>query len=261
MSNYETLIVTQTEETMKVTLNRPKLNLFNQRMVEELIQVWHSLRHNTSARFVILTANGNHFSAGADLKEVGEGELSAVDARRLQLAGHEMMRSLENVEQVTVAVLRGIVCGAGMAVAQACDFRIMSEDSYFVVPETNIGTYYTWGCTPRLVRMVGASKAMEIIMTCDPIPAPEAYRLNLANKVVPDNKVMEASREFIAKIASKSPTCIRITKKIALGASMEGFGNMFVCEPELMQEVVYTGETREGIEAFMQKRPPDFSKA
>ena len=260
MSNYETLIVTQTEETMKVTLNRPKLNLFNQRMVEELIQVWHSLRHNTSARFVILTANGNHFSAGADLKEVGEGELSAVDARRLQLAGHEMMRSLENVEQVTVAALRGIVCGAGMAVAQACDFRIMSEDSYFVVPETNIGTYYTWGCTPRLVRMVGASKAMEIIMTCDPIPAPEAYRLNLANKVVPDNKVMEASQEFIAKIASKSPTCIRITKKIALGASMEGFGNMFVCEPELMQEVVYTGETREGIEAFMQKRPPDFSK-
>ncbi len=261
MNKYDTLLVEQTEEIMTVTLNRPKLNLFNQRMVEELIQVWHSLRHNISARFVILTAQGNHFSAGADLKEIGEGELSAVDARRLQLAGHEMMRSLENVEQVTVAAMRGIVCGAGMAVAQACDFRIMSEDSYFVVPETNIGTYYTWGCTPRLVRMVGASKAMEIIMTCDPIPAPEAYRLNLANKVVPDNKVMDASQEFIAKIASKSPTCIRITKKIALGASMEGFGNMFVCEPELMQEVVYTGETQEGIEAFMQKRSPDFSKS
>ena len=260
MSNYETLIVDQSEETMMVTLNRPKLNLFNQQMVEELIQVWHSLRHNTNARFVILTAQGNHFSAGADLKEIGDGELSAVDARRLQLAGHELMRSLENVEQVTVAALRGIVCGAGMAIAQACDFRIMSEDSYFVVPETNIGTYYTWGCTPRLVRMVGASKAMEIIMTCDPISAQEAYRLNLTNKVVPDNNLMENTREFIAKISSRSPTCIRITKKIALGASMEGFGNMFVCEPELMQEVVYTGETREGIQAFIQKRPPNFSK-
>ena len=261
MSKYETLLVEQAEEIMTVTLNRPKLNLFSQQMVEDLIQVWHSLRHNTTARFVILTAQGNHFSAGADLKEIGEGELSAVDARRLQLAGHEMMRSLENVEQVTVAALRGIVCGAGMAAAQACDFRIMAEDSYFVVPETNIGTYYTWGCTPRLVRMVGASKAMEIIMTCDPIPAPEAYRLNLANKVVAEDKLMEETREFIAKIASKSPTCIRITKKIALGASMEGFGNMFICEPELMEEVIYTGETREGIEAFVQKRPPDFSKA
>jgi len=258
MSTYNTLIVKQTDEIVTVTLNRPKLNLFNQPMVEELIQVWHSLRHNSTARFVILTAQGNHFSAGADLKEIGQGELSAEDARRGQLAGHEMMRSLESVEQVTVAALKGIVCGAGMAIAQACDFRIMAEDSYYIVPETNIGTYYTWGCTPRLVRMVGASKAMEIIMACDPIPAQEAYRLNLANKVVPNNIVLEATQEFIAKIASKSPTCIRLTKKIALGASMEGFGNMFICEPELMQEVVYTGETQKGIEAFIQKRQPKF---
>jgi enoyl-CoA hydratase/carnithine racemase len=258
MSNYETLLFEQTGEIVTVTLNRPKLNLFNQKMVEELIQVWHSLRNNPTARFVILTAGGNHFSAGADLKEIGQGKLSAEDARRMQLAGHEMMRSLESVEQVTVAALQGIVCGAGMAVAQACDFRIMAEDSYYIVPETNIGTYYTWGCTPRLVRMVGASKAMEIIMTCDPIPAQEALRLNLANKVVPNNIVLESTQEFIAKIATKSPTCIRLTKKIALGASMEGFGNMFICEPELMQEVVYTGETQEGIEAFIEKRSPKF---
>ena len=258
MDSYETLRCDQSDEIVTVTLHRPKLNLFNTQMVEELIQVWHSLRNNTSARFVILTADGDHFSAGADLSEFGGGEFKAEDARIHQLAGHEMMRSLENLEQVTVAALRGIVCGAGMAVAQACDFRIMTEDSYYVVPETNIGTYYTWGCTPRLVRMVGASKAMEIIMTCDPLPAGEAYRLNLANKVVPNDSLMQATHEFIEKIASKSPTCIRLTKKIALGASMEGFGNMFICEPELMQEVVSTGETNEGIEAFLQKRAPKF---
>ncbi len=258
MDSYETLRLDQSDEIITVTLHRPKLNLFNTQMVEELIRVWHSLRNNTSARFVILTAEGDHFSAGADLSEFGSGEFKAEDARIHQLAGHEMMRSLENLEQVTVAALRGIVCGAGMAVAQACDFRIMTEDSYYVVPETNIGTYYTWGCTPRLVRMVGASKAMEIIMTCDPLPAEEAYRLNLANKVVPNDSLMKATHEFIEKIASKSPTCIRLTKKIALGASMEGFGNMFICEPELMQEVVSTGETNEGIEAFLQKRAPKF---
>ncbi|MEE9419580.1 MAG: enoyl-CoA hydratase/isomerase family protein [Desulfatiglandaceae bacterium] len=258
MGSYETLRFEQSDETVTVTLHRPKLNLFNTQMIEELIQVWHSLRNNTSARFVILTGQGDHFSAGADLSEFGSGEFRAEDARIHQLAGHELIRSLESLEQVTFAALRGIVCGAGMAVAQACDFRIMTEDSYYIVPETNIGTYYTWGCTPRLVRMVGASKAMEIIMTCDPIPAEEAYRLNLANKVVPNDSLMQATHEFIEKIASKSPTCIRLTKKIALGASMEGFGNMFICEPELMQEVVYTGETNEGIEAFLQKRPPKF---
>jgi enoyl-CoA hydratase/carnithine racemase len=258
MTSYETIRFEQSGEIVTVTLNRPKLNLFNAQMMEELIQVWHSLRSSQRARFVILTAQGDHFSAGVDLKAIAAGQFTAEDARRQQLAGHELMRSLESVEQVTVAALRGVVCGAGMAVAQACDFRIMTEDSYYVVPETNVGTYYTWGCTPRLVRMVGASKAMEIIMTCDPIPAREAYRLNLANKVVPNDALMEATREFVDKIASRSPTCIRITKKIALGASMEGFGNMFICEPELMQGVVFTGETREGIEAFVQKRPPKF---
>ena len=227
-------------------------------MLEELIRVWHSLRNNTEARFVILTAAGDHFSAGVDLREIEEGEFSPEDARRQQLAGHELMRSLESVEQVTVAALQGAVVGAGMAVAQACDFRIMTENSYYLVPETMIGTYYTWGCTPRLVRLVGPSKAMEIVMTCDPVPAQEALRLNLANKVVPNDALMEATHEFISKIAAKSPTCIRITKKIVLGASMEGFGNMFAVEPELMQGVVYTGETHEGIGAFLEKRKPGY---
>ncbi len=258
MREYETLRVEQSGEVVTVALNRPKLNLFNMKMLEELIEVWHSLRLNRSARFVILTAQGDHFSAGADLREISESEFTAEDARYQQLMGHELMRSLENLEQITVASLRGVVCGAGMAVAQACDFRIMTEDSYYVVPETHVGTYYTWGCTPRLVRMVGASKAMEIIMTCDPIPSQEAYRLNLANKVVPNDALEQETQSFVAKIAAKSPACVRITKKIALGASMEGFGNMFVCEPELMQEVVYTGETREGISAFLEKRPPKY---
>lgn len=258
--NYETITVEQSGEIVMVSLNRPRLNLFNGRMIEELIHAWHSLRTNREARFVILTAQGEHFSGGADLGAIKEQDYTPEDARYQQLAGHEMMRSLESLEQVTVAALRGVVCGAGMAVAIACDFRIMTQGSYYLVPETQVGTYYTWGCTPRLVRMVGASKAMEIVMACEPIPSDESFRLNLANKVVPEDKLMEATHEFIAKIASKSPTCIRLTKKIALGASMEGFGNMFICEPELMQEVIGTGETKEGITAFLEKRPARFGR-
>jgi len=260
MSNYKTLIVKQDGEIVTVTLNRPKLNLFNSQMMEDLIDVWQSLRRNTTARFVILNAAGDHFSAGADLKELPESGFTPEIARFGQLAGHELMRSLESVEQVTVAALKGVVVGAGMAAAMACDFRIMEHDSYYSVPETAVGTYFTWGCTPRLVRMVGASKAMEIIMTCDPIPSEEAYRLGLANKVVPKDSLMEETHAFINKIASKSPTCVRITKKIALGASMEGFGNMFVTEPELMQILAYSGETVEGIGAFIEKREPKFEK-
>lgn len=258
MNHYETLLVEEAGEILTVTLNRPPLNLFNPQMMEDLIDVWHSLRNRPSIRFVILTAGGDHFSAGVDLKSAELGGFTAETARTGQLAGHELMRSLESLEQVTVAALRGVVCGAGMAVAMACDFRIMTENSYYLVPETLVGTYFTWGCTPRLVRMVGASKAMEIVMACDPINARESERLNLANKVVENDGLMDATYEFINKIASKSPTCVRLTKKIALGASMEGFGNTFVVEPELMQILAYSGETVEGVSSFLQKKPPEF---
>jgi enoyl-CoA hydratase/carnithine racemase len=258
MPTYETIRCDPSGETLTVTLNRPTMNLFNGKMVEELIETWQGLRRNPRVRFVIITGEGGHFTAGFDLKDYENREIDPEEARRQQLAGHELIRGLENLEQVTVAALKGVVCGAGVAVAQACDFRIMTEDSYFIVPETHIGTYYTWGSTPRLVRMVGASKAMEIIMTCEPVSAQEAYRLHLANRVVPNDSLMEATHEFIGKIASKSPTSIRITKKIALGASMEGFGNLFPLEPELMQGLVYTGETKEGIGAFLKKKAPLF---
>jgi enoyl-CoA hydratase/carnithine racemase len=264
MNAYETLEVERSEAVITVALNRPKLNLFNERMLEDLSHLFRSLRTDRRIRFVILAAKGENFSGGADLNEVKErfarGEQDPEKARYQQLAGHEMMRSLEGLEQVTVAALQGAVIGAGMAVAMACDFRVMAEGSYFAVPEAMVGVYFTWGCTPRLVRMVGASKAMEIVMACDPIPAQEAYRLNLANKVVPKDSLMSATREFVAKLASRSPTAVRLTKKIALGASMQGFGNMFVCEPELMQGLAYTGETEEGIKAFLEKRRPNYVK-
>lgn len=253
MSEFKTIRFEEAGEIATVTLHRPPLNLFNGDMMEELIDVWHRMRRKPSVRAVIVTAQGNHFSAGVDLNEIGENSMTAEDARLQQLAGHELMRSLESLEQVTVAALRGVVCGAGMALAQACDFRIMTEDSYYVLPETNIGVYYTWGSTPRLVRMVGASKAMEIIMTCDPIDAREALRLNLANKVVPGDFLDKTTREFVGKILSRAPGCIRITKKIALGASMEGLGNMFTTEPELIQGLVYSGEIQKGIAAFLKK--------
>jgi enoyl-CoA hydratase/carnithine racemase len=264
MKRYETLTIEKDEATAVVSLNRPPMNLFNTTMIQEIIDLAHSLREEREIRFVILTAQGNHFSGGADLKEIraflDSGEYEPEAGRYHQLWGHEVMRSLENVEQVTVAALRGAVVGAGMAVAMACDFRIMAEDSFYVIPESMVGVYFTWGCTPRLVRMVGASKAMELVMTCDPLPAQEAYRIGLANRVVPPERVLEAAREFVAKIASRSPTAVRFTKKIALAASMQGFGNLFVCEPELMQSLLYTGETEEGIRAFLEKRPPRYEK-
>ena len=129
---YETLDLELADEVATVCLSRPPLNLFSPKMVEELIDVWHSFRNNRKIRFVIIAAKGINFSGGADLKEfkkwIDSQEALPENARYQQLAGHEMMRSLESLEQVTVAVLQGAVIGAGMAVAMACDFRIMAKE-------------------------------------------------------------------------------------------------------------------------------------
>ncbi len=258
MTKYQTLSITEKNEVMTIALNNPPLNLFNAQLIEDIINVFRSLRTNTDVRIVVLTSTMDNFSAGIDLKEINDSNFTPESVRIQQIQGQEMMSLIENVEQVTIASLSGIVCGAGMAVAQVCDFRIMSEEAFFSVPETQVGTYYTWGCTPRLVRLVGASKAMEIIMTCDPITAKEAYRLNLANKVVAKKDLQKTTQEFAAKIASKSPHAIRITKKIALAATMQGLGNIFTTETELMQGVIYSGDTQKGIDAFLNKKKPDF---
>ena len=264
MKAYQTIVVEEAKGVATVYLNRPKFNLFNGQMIDDLTDFFHSLRNNREIRFMILTAKGDHFTAGADLGEF-KGALTdkaraAENLRINQLNGQEMLRSLEALEQITIAALRGVVVGAGMTLSTACDFRIMSENSHFSVPETKIGFYYTWGSTPRLVELVGVSKAMEIILICDPIPAQEAHKLGLVNRVVPDDQLMKATHEFIEQIAARGPVAVRMTKKLAMGAAMRGFGNMFIPETELVEGLEHSGEPMEGIKAFLEKRPPKYNK-
>jgi len=262
MKKYQTIEIEQVERIVTVFLNRPKYNLFNSQMIADLTDFFHSLRNNQDVRFMILTAKGANFSAGADLaffEKVVKDKATAAEVLRInQLNGQELLRCLEALEQITIAALRGVVVGAGMTLSTSCDFRIMSENGSFSIPETKVGFYYTWGSTPRLVEMVGVSKAMEIILHGDPIPAQEAYKLGLVNRVVPDDQLMKATHEFIAKIAKGGPVSARITKKIAMGAAMRGFGNMFIPETELVEVLEANNEPLEGISAFLEKRPPKF---
>ncbi len=258
MPPYHTIIKIESGETAQVILNRPKLNLFNEQMITELIHVWHSLQHRTDIRFIILSAKGVAFSAGADLKEfaalVGKEDKELEKARLLQLRGHELMNSLQNLEQITIAAVQGAALGGGMAIAMACDFRIMTKESYFGIPETSLGTFFTWGCTPRLVQMVGKSRAMELIMAWDRISARDAFLFGLANRVVGESRLMEAVHKLIAKIGARSPHAVRISKKIANAASLQGFGNIFAYEPEICQYLIQLGDIEKQLKKF-QKNP------
>lgn len=262
--NYETLLVEKSEAIATVTLNRPqKLNAMSAQMLLEFGQLFNELRQDLATRFVIFTGAGRAFSAGADLTDRAvamEGDIPPHDMGRLgQLGGHDFIRSLENLEQITIAAVNGFALGAGLVIAMGCDFRIASESASFGVPEANVGLFFTWGCTPRLTSLIGPAKAKELIMTCDRIDAEEALRIGLVNKVVPPDQLMEAARELVDKIAARGPLAIRITKKLVNAAAAPNFGDLYICEPELVERLFLSPEPTEGITAFLEKRKPEFT--
>jgi len=260
---YKTLLVEKSGAVATVTLNRPeKRNAISGQMLTDFLRLFAELRTDLDTRFVIFTGAGTAFSAGADLSErvFTESTTPPPAMMRLQqLTGHDFIRNLENLEQITIAAVNGYCLGAGLVLAMGCDFRIASENARFGVPEANIGLFFTWGSTPRLTRLIGPAKAKEMIMTCDPIDAHEAVRIGLANKVVPAEKLMNAVHELIDKIASKGPLAIRMTKKLVNAATAANFGDLYICESELVERLILSPEPMEGIKAFIEKRKPDFT--
>jgi enoyl-CoA hydratase/carnithine racemase len=261
---FETLQIERDGEVMTVSLNRPeKLNAINDTMIKELTDLCATLRGDTSTRFVIITGTGKAFSSGADLASAfqsaeGESAPPYEMARLQQLRGHEMMQSLEKLEQITIAAINGVCLGGGFAIALACDFRIVAQDAVFALPETHVGIFFTWGSTPRLTRLIGPSRAKELIMTCDEVYAREAMIWGLANRVASQKDVLETTRDFVDTIARQGPLSVRLTKKIVNAASLQSLGDIWACEPELVERMLLSNEPIEGMNAFVEKREPNF---
>jgi enoyl-CoA hydratase/carnithine racemase len=263
--SYETLLVEKTAPIVTVTLNRPtKLNAVNAQMLQELPRLLAELRADTATRFVIFSGAGRAFSSGADLSQrtsdQPEERRPGIEAARLaQLAAHDTVRSLQNLEQVTIAAVNGYCLGAGLVFAMVCDFIIAAEDALFGVPEANVGIFFTWGSSARLNRLVGPMRAKEMIMTCENVTAEQALAMGLVTKVVPPEKLMEAAREMADKIAGKSPLAIRLTKKLVNAASAPEPGDVYLVEPELVERSSLSGDQAEGARAFQERRPPRFT--
>ena len=262
---YETILVEKSDAVATVTLNRPaKLNAINATMLQELEQLFRELREDTGTRLVIFTGAGQAFSAGADLTDLSgppeSTEASLGDVMRLvQLAGQDFTRSLESLEQVTIAAVNGHAMGAGLVIAMACDFRVAARSASLGIPEANVGIFFTWGCTPRLTRLIGPAKAKEMIMTCEPVGAEEALRIGLVNRVIDDDDLMGSAHELAATIGRKAPLAIRMTKKIVNAASAANIGDLYPCEPELVERLYLSQDPLEGLAAFAEKRPPKFT--
>lgn len=263
--DYKAIIVDRSEPVMTITLNRPnKLNAMSGDLISELLHVFGDLRMDTAIRYVIFTGAGRAFSAGADIS--GRGSQTVSDpfeyytgARLAQFQGHDFMRMLENLDQITIVALNGYALGAGLCIPIACDFRIASERAILGIPETGIGIFYTWGATPRLTALIGPAWAKEMIMTNDHYDPEKALAIGLVHKVVPHESLMDEVGAYIEKIEGKGRLAIRIAKKMINAASAPNIGDLYICEPELVERLYLSEEPAEGGKAFAERRPPKFT--
>jgi enoyl-CoA hydratase/carnithine racemase len=260
---YETLMVEKRDGIALVTFNRPdKLNTLNTRLFYDLRDLLAEFRYDLETRVIIFTGAGRAFSAGFDLRVDALTEHASQkempNERIWQLFFMDLMSAIENLEQVTIAAINGPAMGGGFCIALNCDFRIMADNARLGVPETGLGVYLSWGATPRLVSLLGPSKAKEFIMTCDPLDAAEALRIGMVNRVVPSDKLLPTGYELANKIMRRGPLAIRITKKQVNAASVARMSDLNLFESELWERNQLSPDVQEGITASIEKRPPAF---
>jgi len=260
---YKTLLVEKKDGIALVTFNRPdKLNTLSTRLFLDLRDLMAEFRYDLDTRVVIFTGAGRAFSAGFDLRidalKEHASQKEMPNERVWQLFFLDLMSAIENLEQVTIAAINGPAMGGGLCIAMNCDFRIAAENASLGVPETGLGVFLSWGATPRLVALLGPSKAKEFIMTCDSASAEEALRIGMVNKVVPPDKLMPASYELAGKIIRRGPLAIRICKKQVNAASVARMSDLYLFESELWERNQISPDLQEGIRASIEKRPPDF---
>lgn len=251
------VILEKQENIAVISINRPKaLNALNSDILTELDSAIDKVIEDEDVYVVILTGKGKAFVAGADIAEMKD--MNSVEARRFANKGLNLFRKIELMEKPIIAAVNGFALGGGCELAMCCDIRIASNKAKFGQPEVGLGITPGFGGTQRLSRLVGEGKAKELIFTADIIKSEEAHRIGLVNRVVTDEKLMEAAIEMASKIASNGQLAIRYSKSaINRGGEVDIDTGMSI-EKNLFGLCFASEDQKEGMAAFLEKRKPNY---
>lgn len=241
-----------------VTINRvEKLNALNKQTIEELHEVLVDAENQKEIKALIITGAGNKsFVAGADIAEFANYNIE--QGKQLSSLGHfKIFNFIENYSKPIIAAVNGFALGGGLELAMACHIRIAADHAKMGLPEVSLGVIPGYGGTQRLAQLVGKGKAFEMIVTADMINAQDAYKWGLVNYVTSTEELLNKCFEITAKIASKSPTAIRTAIKV-INAGYNNKLNGYEVEIEEFGKSFATGDFKEGVGAFLEKRKANF---
>ena len=256
---YETVLLEQKEPGIwLLTINRERaMNALAPQVLDDLAAAVRTVTADAGARCLLVTGAGRAFVAGADIAVMSA--MSVLEARDFAAKGHRTLRALELAAFPVIALVNGYALGGGCELALACDFIVASEKAVFGQPEVNLGICPGFGGTQRLTRVVGRSMALDLVTTGRQLKADEALRIGLANHVVAPEALLDKGLELARMIAAKGPVAVRFSKHLVIRGQDLDLANANVLETDVFGLLCATDDRREGMAAFLEKRPAKFT--
>ena len=256
---YETILYEITDGVATITLNRPdKLNAFNDLMIKETTAVFKQANRDRAVRAVLLTGNGRAFSSGQDLADVQARDEFSI-GEHLRHGYHRLIEQMVAVEKPIIGVINGIAAGAGCGIALATDIRIAANTASFMLAFSRIGLIPDSGVNYFLPRLIGYARAYEMAVTADKLPAATALEWGMVNRVVPHEQLMETAVAFATKLASGPTVAFGLTKRAMTQSWGQSLTESLAAEAYLQEIAGRTHDSAEGIQAFLEKRPFQFT--
>ncbi|MFQ5604747.1 MAG: enoyl-CoA hydratase/isomerase family protein [bacterium] len=255
---YENILFNKKNRIAYITVNRPKvLNALNWQTMHEIQDAFLKIKEDDAVSGVIITGEGEKaFVAGADIKDLATKD--PVGAKEFSLESQQILHLIEHFPKPVIAAVNGYCLGGGCELAMACHLRIASENAKFGQPEVNLGIIPGNGGTQRLPRLVGKGRALELILTGNIIDAHEAYRIGLANKVTAAEQLISTAEEILKTIFSKGPVAVKLSLEAVNHGLELTLEEGVQLESNLFGLCFSTEDMKEGTQAFIEKRKPEF---